>query len=158
MNNVLRLASCVAVATVLATPLIVSGQAAGPAFEVASVKPSEPNPGNPLGGVPMMLPLGGRFSATNVPLRLLVRAAYAVQDFQLAGGPSWQMTQRFDIAAKPLDASATPAEMMAMLKTPLAERFHLVVHTEKREMATGALVLARGDGKLGPDLRPSSTD
>jgi uncharacterized protein (TIGR03435 family) len=50
--------------------------------------------------IPVVLPQGnGRFSATNVPLRLLVRMAYGVQDFQIEGGPSWQMSQRFDIVA-----------------------------------------------------------
>ena len=55
--------------------------AAAPSFEVASVKPSTPNPNSPLGTIPMVLPAAnGRFSATNVPLRLLVRMAYGVQD------------------------------------------------------------------------------
>jgi len=45
-------------------------QPIAPQFEVASVKPSNPNPSGPLGSIPMMLPpMGGRFTATNVPLR-----------------------------------------------------------------------------------------
>ena len=52
---------------------------ATPAFEVVSVKPSNPNPNSPL-MIPMVLPAGnGRLSATNVPLRLLVRMAYPEQ-------------------------------------------------------------------------------
>src|SRR4030095_1548576 len=74
------------------------------AFEVVSVKPSNPNPNSPLGMIPMVLPsANGRFSATNVPLRLLVRMAYGVHDFQIDGGPSWQTSQRFDIVAKAED-------------------------------------------------------
>src|SRR5215813_6466085 len=61
------------------------------AFEVASIKLSDPNSTSPLGMIPMVVPQGpGRLSASNVPLRLLVRMAYQVQDFQIVGGPSWQ--------------------------------------------------------------------
>lgn len=131
-----------------------------PAFEVASVKPSSPNPNSPVGPVPMVLPAGsGRFNATNVPLRLLVRMAYAVQDFQIDGGPSWQMSQRFDIVAKTEDGfTGNQQAMMPMLKTLLADRFKLKVHTETRDMPISSLVIAREDGKLGPHLRPSMSD
>jgi len=92
---------------------------AAPAFEVVSVKPSAPNPSSPLGMIPMVLPAGnGRFTATNVPLRLLVRMAYGLQDFQIEGGPSWQLSQRFDIVAKAADGFAGGQQaMMPMVKT-----------------------------------------
>ena len=131
-----------------------------PAFEVVSVKPSNPNSTSPLGAVPMVLPAAnGRFTATNVPLRLLVRMAYGVQDFQIDGGPSWQMSQRYDITGKAEDGFAgAPQSMMPMVKTLLADRFKLKVHTETREMPVSALVIAREDGKLGPNLKPSTSD
>src|SRR5438132_490110 len=56
-----------------------------PTFEVASIKPKKSGPGRTLmggGG-------GGRFAATNVRLRDLVRLAYRVKDFQMIGGPAW---------------------------------------------------------------------
>jgi uncharacterized protein (TIGR03435 family) len=40
----------------------------------------------------------------------------------------------------------------------LADRFKLKVHSEMREMTVSALVVAREDGKLGPNLRPSMSD
>jgi len=131
-----------------------------PAFEVASVKPSSPNTSSPLGAIPMVIPAAnGRFTATNVPLRLLVRMAYGVQDFQIDGGPSWQMSQRFDITAKAEDdTAATMQALLPMLKTMLADRFKLKVHTETRELPVFALVIAREDGKLGPSLKPSASD
>jgi uncharacterized protein (TIGR03435 family) len=131
-----------------------------PAFEVASVKPSNPNTSGPMGAFPVLLPLpNGRLTATNVPLRLLVRMAYGIQDFQIEGGPSWQMSQRFDITAKAEDgAPATIPAMLPMLKTLLADRFKLRVHTETREMPISALVVAREDGKLGPKLTPTASD
>ena len=138
----------------------VQAQERPPAFEVVSVKPSSPNAGSPIAMIPMVVPgANGRLTATNVPLRLLVRMAYGVQDFQIDGGPSWQMSQRYDITAKAEDGFAgTPQSMMPMVKALLADRFKLQVHTETREMAVSALVIARDDGKLGPNLKPSTSD
>ena len=132
----------------------------GPSFEVASVKPSNPNPTSPMGSIPRMLPpVGGRLTATNMPLRLLVRMAYGVQDFQIDGGPSWQMSQKFDITAKAEDGfTGGTLGMLPMLKTLLADRFTLRVHTETREMPIATLVMARSDGKLGGHLKPSTSD
>jgi uncharacterized protein (TIGR03435 family) len=45
-----------------------------------------------------------------------------------------------------------------MLQAMLADRFKLVTHTEQRRVPIYTLVLARSDGRLGPDLKPSSTD
>ena len=74
-------------------------------FEVASVKRNAS--GNnfvQLGGDP-----GGRFTATNVPLKLLIRQAYQLQDSQVVGGPNWINTDRFDIIAKAPGPLAMPA-------------------------------------------------
>jgi uncharacterized protein (TIGR03435 family) len=45
-----------------------------------------------------------------------------------------------------------------MLRTLLADRFKLKAHMETRELPIYALTVARGDGRLGPDLRPPSVD
>ena len=132
-----------------------------PTFEVASIKLSDPNNTSPLGMIPMVLPQGpGRLSASNVPLRLLVRMAYQVQDFQIVGGPSWQTSQKFDIVAKAADGlgATDTTQLMPMLKGLLMDRFKLKAHMETREMTIEQLVIARGDGKLGPNLRPSTSD
>jgi uncharacterized protein (TIGR03435 family) len=46
------------------------------------------------------MPGGGRFIATNAPLRELVRVAYDIPDFLLVDAPDWMRTERFDIVAK----------------------------------------------------------
>jgi uncharacterized protein (TIGR03435 family) len=154
------------VATILllgAGPNLDAQSPAAPAFEVASVKPSNPNPepGNPLSMIALMLPQpGGRFTASNTPLRMLIMAAYELkQDAQLAGGPPTLLAAKYDITAR--TAGATALEMKALpqlLRSLLADRFKLKTHTESRELPMYDLVLARSDGRLGPDLTPSKSD
>ena len=49
--------------------LTASAGAQAGSFEVASVKPSDPNPSGPLGAAPVVLPALGRLTAQNVTLR-----------------------------------------------------------------------------------------
>lgn len=131
-------------------------------FEAASVKPNKSGSGQ----VSIGIQPGGRFNAVNVPLRLLIRNAYQLQDFQLVGGPGWMTSDRFDIVAKADPASLPPlpappgtaGPFQIMLRNLMADRFKLKVHKETREMPVYALQLARPDGKLGPQLRPATVD
>ena len=134
----------------------------GPTFEVASVKPN--NSGD---GRVFFQNQPGRYTATNVTLRLLIRNAYQLQDFQISGGPSWIGSDHFDIVAK-IDGSAQdpfaaaqrpgPTPLQLMIRALLAERFKLTVHNETRDLPIYALVMARSDGRLGPELHRSETD
>jgi uncharacterized protein (TIGR03435 family) len=134
--------------------------ASGPTFEVASVRPNKS--GQPF--VSLGIQPGGRYTATNVPLRLLIRNAYQLQDSQIIGAPGWVDSDRFDIVAKaegdvpPSVPGGPPGPIQFMLRALLAERFNLKMHTEQRELPVYALVLARADGKLGPQLRPAAAD
>jgi uncharacterized protein (TIGR03435 family) len=156
------LGSTIVGAAALAAQAPQSG-AAPLAFEVASIKPN--NSGD---GRVMMQNQPGRFIATNVTLRLLIRNAYQLQDFQISGGPSWLGSDHFDINAKvpegvrdmggPQLPGAGPGPLQLMMRALLAERFKLVVHNETKESPIYALVLARSDGKLGPEMKKSETD
>src|ERR1700736_6493249 len=66
-------------------------------FEVASVKR---NSSTPSGRMSFQVSAGGRLTAENMPLRLLIQRAYDVRPFQISGGPSWIDTERYDIVAK----------------------------------------------------------
>jgi uncharacterized protein (TIGR03435 family) len=123
-----------------------------PAFEVASVKVNRT--GAP-GGSFVMPP--GRFTATNIPLTVLITNAYQLSFFQVVGGPDWATTDRFDIVAKAPDG-APPEQTRAMVRTLLKERFKLAVHMETRETPLYALVKARADDRLGPNLKRSTMD
>jgi uncharacterized protein (TIGR03435 family) len=45
-----------------------------------------------------------------------------------------------------------------MIRALLADRFKLAVHNETQQLPIYALALARGDGRLGPNLHRSETD
>jgi uncharacterized protein (TIGR03435 family) len=124
-------------------------------FEVASVKPSNPDQTGPLANLPMVLPALDRVTAQNVTLRLLVMTAYQKQPYEVIGGPPWQNSDKFDINAKAAGARSTD-QLLGMLQRLLADRFTLKVHTEQREVPIYALVVARDDGKLGAKLKPSA--
>src|SRR5688572_22249514 len=137
--------------------------AASSSFEVAAVRPSNPNPdpANPLSQIALMLPQpGGRFTATNTPLRMLIMAAYELkQDAQLAGGPPALLAAKYDVTARAAGtATLAMKELPQLLRSLLADRFKLKTHTESRELPLYDLVLARSDGRLGPELRPSKSE
>jgi uncharacterized protein (TIGR03435 family) len=56
------------------------------------------------------------------------------------------------------EAPASRQQLQLMLRALLADRFKLVVHTETKSEPIWALVRARRDGKLGPNLRPATAD
>jgi uncharacterized protein (TIGR03435 family) len=127
-----------------------------PSFEVASVKPNTSGENRVLMGAPSP----DRMTMTNMSVREMIRQAYQVQPFQIFGGPDWIESQRFDVnAVMPKSATPTPlATRWLMLRSLLAERFNLGVHSESRDMPIYELVLARDDGRLGPSLRPAGDD
>lgn len=134
--------------------VVLNAQDTAPVPYVASVKK---NAGG-LGAQMRIAP--GMISATGVPVRLLMRQAYGgLQDFQLVGGPPWINSDRFDIEAK-LEGGGpmSPQVIQSVLRQILEERFALKVHRETRDLPIYALVLARTDGRLGPNIKPSSDE
>jgi uncharacterized protein (TIGR03435 family) len=122
------------------------------AFEAASVKPNTSGPG--------LVNIGtraGRFTATNVTLRMLLKNAYGLQDFQMSGGPSWIDSDRFDLVSK-ADGNATFDEVRLMVRTLLEDRFKLNAHTETRTLPVYAMVIARSDGRVGGELRKAGNE
>jgi uncharacterized protein (TIGR03435 family) len=123
------------------------------AFDVATVKPNKSAQGfEGMGFRP------GGFTATGVTLQDLITTAYAMQPFEIFGGPIWATKERFDVAAtmerSPSGSSLTSDARRRLLRALLADRFKLVAHEERREMPVFELVTARADGKLGARLRP----
>jgi uncharacterized protein (TIGR03435 family) len=120
-------------------------------FDAASVKVNKTGDAR-TGGVLA----GNRFSMINETAWRLIGEAYALSQplprNLIQGGPDWIDTERFDVegvAQTPL----TRERARVMLRTVLRQRFKLDVHIESREAPIYALVMARGDGKLGPQLK-----
>ena len=161
MRNAVSFA-CAAVLIVSASTARAQAPAAAPlpAFEVASIKPSNPDPSNPLSAIPMVSPQpGGRFAVQNLPLRFLIGVAYELPDFRVVGGPDALMNAKFDITAKaPGGVTLGQKELLPLIRSLLADRFKLKAHLAPRELPLYDLVIARSDGRLGPDLKPSKSD
>src|SRR5262245_36543094 len=88
-----------------------------------------------------------------------MRQAFQLQDFQLVGGPDWINSDRFDIEAKIEGGGPmTPQVLQSVIRQILEERFALKAHKETRELPIYALMVARSDGRLGPNLKPTSPE
>src|SRR5580704_361371 len=124
----------------------------GQEFEAASIKPSAPM-GMGMVRVGMQMLPGGRVSMSGATVRFLIQQAYGVRDFQIAGGPAWLGSDRYDITAKP-EGAATPDQVKVMFQALLADRFKLQFHRETKELPTYALVVAKG----GPKFSASKQD
>ena len=131
--------------------------AARRSFEVASVKPS-PDPRS----VPVFSPAmgeiqpGGVWRATFATVFGLLRTLYP--GHLLPGqivGPDWIGTEFYDINARGTPTSS-PDDLREMARKLLADRFKLVMHTEKRELPAYTLTVARG--RLGPGLTKPAID
>jgi uncharacterized protein (TIGR03435 family) len=146
----------VLLAALAAVSPLVSQAPASPAFDVASVKANRSGLAEPASYTQP----GGRYTATNVTVRTLVKSAYGLHDNQLTGGPAWIDSERFDIAAKSeaqasASASAFRDTARLMLRPLLADRFKLVLRRERREIPVYVLVVANPGRGFGPQVRRS---
>jgi uncharacterized protein (TIGR03435 family) len=130
-----------------------------PAFEVVSIKPSDPLAnGTQIGVSP-----GGMFTAKNAPVKALIQQAYEVRDFQIAGGPGWLDTARYDIVGKGDGSGPSEddlrkmtseqrndfkAQLLMRLQALLADRFQLKIHRETKELQVYALTVGKGGSKI----------
>ena len=145
---------------IILTSCAAFGQAAAESltFEVASVKPAEPQTGM---GIRVMMRGGpgsadpGQITYSNVTLKNLMVNAYAVKEYQI-NGPKWLDSERFDIVAK-IPKGTTKEEFQLMLQNLLAERFKLTLHHETKELPMYALVVGKGGPKLKESVEDDAT-
>jgi bla regulator protein blaR1 len=131
-------------------------------FEVATIKPSDPNtPGITFRNAPGSLDIRG------ATLGILIEQAYDVRDFQISGGPGWVNSDRYDIMAKTERGNTAPPDpgnlqdprkqmeqQRERLRALLADRFHLKVRRDTKEMQAYVLTPAKG----GPKLKESKVE
>src|SRR5688572_1298678 len=122
-------------------------------FEVASIKR---NLSTDAGGGSLILP-EGKFTASNVPLVLLLDVAYGIPPERVVGGPSWTRTDRYNVDAR-VGGKLDPDDLPRFMQNLLRDRFKLKARVEKRDTDVYALVVARSSGGLGPAVRPATFD
>lgn len=124
------------------------------AYEVVSIKPDKSG-----GSDESQLRLPNGFRLTNFPLRTLVYRAYdIVLDSQVSGLPEWMRLDRYDVEAKVGADTAEAWKKLSyeerwkqerpMVQTLLADRCHMKVHREARELPVYDLVIAKGGLKM----------
>jgi uncharacterized protein (TIGR03435 family) len=121
---------------------------ADPAYEVVTIKLSDPNSGQ--SGFQTR---GHRVLAVNETMNDLISFSYGIHIRQIADGPSWFATERYYIEGVP-DIAGEPnlKQFRSMMQKLLADRFGLQVHTERRELSVYALTV----GKSGPKMTKSA--
>lgn len=129
-----------------------------PAWDVSTVKPSDPNATK---SMLWFTPDGIRI--TNVPLAMVVRVGLNLEDDRIFGVPAWAKTTRFDIEAKvapedvPKLKDMKMDERRGMLVTLLVDRFMMKYHSETREMPVYNLVVAKSGVKMAAS-KPNSDE
>ncbi len=117
---------------------------ANPAFEVATVKPSDPNrPGK-------VFTLRGLDIVTiNTTLNDLITMAYNLHAKQITGAPAWLESEKFDLTGRP-DTPGQPnvEQMKIMIQKLLADRFQLKFHREKKVLAAYGITVAKTGKKF----------
>ena len=138
-------------------------EANAPAFEVATIKPSNPEARSSGFWIN-----DDGIESTHMPLTRLLQFAYDLSwgsVDQIIDGPQWIGSTKFDINAKEDAQLATKinnlpreerlATQRQMVQALLADRFQLKVHHETRELRVVALTVAKGGAKL-TETKPDS--
>jgi len=117
---------------------------ANPTFEVATIKPSDPGrPGK-------IFTVRGRDVVTiNTTLNDLITMAYSLHARQIAGGPGWLDSEKYDVTGRPdVEGQPSVAQLKIMLQKLLADRFQLKFHREKKELSVYAITAAKTGVKI----------
>jgi uncharacterized protein (TIGR03435 family) len=131
--------------------------APAPVFDVAAihVRIPEPHEHNSI----FSSPFDGHFKAENISVVMLIHWACEMPETRILDAPGWTRSTYFDI-----DATADPEvdrqmhsltsdsgreQKEKMVQALLADRFHLAMHTETRELPIYELVVAKGGPRLG---------
>ena len=123
-------------------------------YDVVTLKPHKPGDGNVSISVDDDI-----YRASNVSLKMLIRYAYELKsDDQITGTEGWANSDRYDVQAKidpetmaamkGLKDEARARVLQTMMQAMLAERFHLKVRRETKELPIFALTVSKSGSKL----------
>jgi len=122
-----------------------------PTFDVASIRPSDPNQEGGWVRFP-----SGRLEVSNAQLIFVIQQVYGVRDFQIVGAPKWIVdwnTARFDINAK-AEGVTNEGQLRLMAQDLLENRFQLKLHRETRDLPV--YVLTRGKKGVKVKVTPDN--
>jgi uncharacterized protein (TIGR03435 family) len=125
-------------------------KSADPSFEVAAIKPSDPNDSND------GFHLNGRHvTIESQTVTSLICFAYAINESQILNAPKWFGEQHWDIDGVP-DVEGVPNvnQYQRMVQKLLATRFGVKMHDAQRDLSRYTLSVA----KSGPKLAKSKSD
>ncbi len=123
---------------------------ADPSFDVATIKPGDPDKPNQK----FLVIRGRNFATANYTLGELISFAYGVQSKQVVGGPDWMDKDKYDITAVPVEEGAPDTrQLRIMIRKLLADRWKLKFHDDKRELPAYALTVL----KTGPKLKETES-
>jgi uncharacterized protein (TIGR03435 family) len=129
--------------TTLACALVHTPDAFAQKFGVASIRVNRPGSAGGEGRTDESIASSpGSLTMKNVTLLSCIKWAWDMREFQISDGPGWLSFERYDIAAKAA-GPAGDAELKAMLRSLLADRFELRVQETTKQLPVYALVVAR---------------
>jgi uncharacterized protein (TIGR03435 family) len=117
---------------------------ASPSFDVASIKPSQPDrPGK------AFTVRGRQFATINTTLTDLISFAYGIHAKQIAGAPAWVDTEKYDLTAQPEgDGQPNERQWKVMIQQLLADRFKLAFHRDMKELSVYAITVGKDGSKI----------
>ena len=123
---------------------------ADPSYDVATIKPATPQEIHPVYDLQAL-----EFHATGTSAGELIKIVYKIRGRQIINMAPWVENSKFDITAKS-DTPGVPSEdqTRVMVRKLLAERFHLVCHTDTQLYPVLAITL----NPKGPAPKPSDPD
>jgi uncharacterized protein (TIGR03435 family) len=125
-------------------------KSADPSFEVAAIKPSDPNDSND--GFHLN---GRRVSVENQTVTSLICFAYAINESQVVDAPKWFGEQHWNIDGVPdVEGEPNVNQYQRMVQKLLTTRFGVKMHHDQRKLSRYSLAVAKG----GPKLEKSKSD
>jgi uncharacterized protein (TIGR03435 family) len=140
--NIIRYAG----ALLLLSAVAVTAQ--GPAFEVASIRPTAPDQNDVVVGVRIT---GAQLRISRWPLKEYLSMAYRIRPQQISGPDS--LSALWDISAT-IPVGVSKDKVPEMLQALLADRFQMKAHLEKKEFPVYALEV----GKDGLKIKEAAPD
>lgn len=129
---------------------------ASPEFDVASIKRNTSGASGP-GARTVGRQPGGRFTMIDGSVLVLIRSAYA-EATDIIGAPDWTLAEHYDVLASAGTNDLSNEQFRAMVRSLLVTRFQFAAHIETRDRPSYALVVARADRRVNPQLQRFEAD